>query len=354
MGRGRGETLEGATGLLDFDFDDIDRFGFTDAFSDLTDLDEARANPQRLIRLLNAPLSQAAVDPVYNFVVAGGLRGIVENFLSLKQSRADWEKLIRTAKELLFYADLDWQKDLESPLLKNRYYALRQTIRTLEKAANAQLEIPLQQVKLDRNPEARSHDGERMIVKKMKEEQKKAEEAIKRDENYEILLDSLEPQIAAALREARRKSQTGETYAHRYEAKWADIAYNAHRYTNFFPEQIEMIKRHMGFLADQEMARADREALLENAPPLEEGKYQFEGVYHYAKPKRNDFNGDLVSKMVVQLDNGNRIWGTMPKKFEEEGELEKGCRVRMTATVKRSDNDPHFGFFSRPTKPEKL
>jgi hypothetical protein len=55
-------------------------------------------------------------------------------------------------------------------------------------------------------------------------------------------------------------------------------------------------------------------------------------------------------KMLVVTDTGWKVWGTMPAALD----VDRGARVRFTATVKPSDDDPHFGFFSRPTKAQVL
>jgi hypothetical protein len=62
---------------------------------------------------------------------------------------------------------------------------------------------------------------------------------------------------------------------------------------------------------------------------------------------RETFNGSAL-KMVVRADEGWKVWGTVPASVRDS--LQEGDVVRFTATVKPSDNDPKFGFFSRPTK----
>ena len=86
-----------------------------------------------------------------------------------------------------------------------------------------------------------------------------------------------------------------------------------------------------------------------------------------------------TNKMLVQLDNGNRVYGSVPKSINEKlfgpipGQYKYGgpfhtvdeerlarmkqtiaCgrRVRFLAMVDPSNDDPHFGFFSRPSRAE--
>ncbi len=69
------------------------------------------------------------------------------------------------------------------------------------------------------------------------------------------------------------------------------------------------------------------------------------------------------SKMTVEMDGRQRVYGTVPAAILDaltggvisggdapRDEQLKGRRVRFTATVEVSDNDPAFGFYSRPSK----
>ena len=59
--------------------------------------------------------------------------------------------------------------------------------------------------------------------------------------------------------------------------------------------------------------------------------------------------------MLVEFDDGNRVWGTVPKAlFTGETSGPEGRRVVFTAKVERSGDDEHFGFFSRPSKAQFL
>jgi hypothetical protein len=52
-----------------------------------------------------------------------------------------------------------------------------------------------------------------------------------------------------------------------------------------------------------------------------------------------------VVKMLVQSDAGWKVWGTMPRSLDAQ----IGDRVTFKASITQSDDDPVFGFFSRPT-----
>jgi hypothetical protein len=47
-------------------------------------------------------------------------------------------------------------------------------------------------------------------------------------------------------------------------------------------------------------------------------------------------------KLLIRLDNGGKVYGS---RFAN---LEKGDRIRFTATFEQSKDDTKFGFYSRP------
>jgi len=77
-----------------------------------------------------------------------------------------------------------------------------------------------------------------------------------------------------------------------------------------------------------------------------EGRLEVEGVVLSVK-EREGYMGGVVLKMVVD-GGGFRVWGTVPADIEDD--IERGSRVRFTATLTRADDDPSFGFFKRPAK----
>jgi hypothetical protein len=83
-------------------------------------------------------------------------------------------------------------------------------------------------------------------------------------------------------------------------------------------------------------------------PDLEEGRYKLSGVVKSTKVAFTDWGSSL--KMLLELDNGNRVYGTVPSSIDE---VDPGDRISLTGTVKRSDDDNHFGFYSRPSKATK-
>jgi len=98
-------------------------------------------------------------------------------------------------------------------------------------------------------------------------------------------------------------------------------------------------------------AEAEREAKAaaepEAAPIPEEllsGRHRILGTVLSAHAKDTDYGTRYV--MTVLDDRGFKVWGTDP--FADG--IDRGERVVFWATIERSDTDPTFGFFKRPTK----
>lgn len=134
------------------------------------------------------------------------------------------------------------------------------------------------------------------------------------------------------------------------------IARKARQYGDLSTKQAELIERLVGELETAEVetakraaARAQEEA---DAKPVPVGKVVIEGEVLVVKAQANDFDpwGGSVLKMLVAGD-GWKVWGTVPRAIDG---VDKGARVRFTATVKAKDGEPSFGYYSRPSKAEVL
>jgi len=99
---------------------------------------------------------------------------------------------------------------------------------------------------------------------------------------------------------------------------------------------------------ERDKARAQEKPRETPATPLEEGRRTMTGVVKSVKWQEGDFGTQL--KMLVELLDGNRVWGTVPSAIipamDEQALV--GKSIVFTGTVKRSGKDEHFGYFSRP------
>jgi len=132
------------------------------------------------------------------------------------------------------------------------------------------------------------------------------------------------------------------------------------------PDQIaQRIERFLSFAAKLK----EREATLADVPGLTEGRQDLTGVIQSVKEQESDYGWTL--KMVVELEDGNRVWGTVPAAVEElanglvpqdtdhqdwddaRRQVLVGGQITFTATVVPSNDDIHFGFTKRPSFTKK-
>lgn len=123
-----------------------------------------------------------------------------------------------------------------------------------------------------------------------------------------------------------------------------DVAFKFRRYGSLSEAQVAAVIKSAARDAEFAARRAAEAEALAAAPELAEGRYELTGKVLSTKWQDNDFGGSL--KMLVQLPEGNKVWGTVPSAINPS----KGDTVTFTAKVERSRDDAHFGFFSRPTK----
>jgi hypothetical protein len=148
-----------------------------------------------------------------------------------------------------------------------------------------------------------------------------------------------------------------QTWGERNGKGWAisvldDIARKARQYGDLSDAQAALVGRLVDELAGAEAETAKRDAAAAeeaaNAKPVPTGRIVVEGEVLTVKFQDNDFGGSL--KMLV-AGAGWKVWGTVPAAIDG---VERGDRVRLTATVTASDDDENFGFYSRPSKAEVL
>jgi hypothetical protein len=101
---------------------------------------------------------------------------------------------------------------------------------------------------------------------------------------------------------------------------------------------------------------AIREAAIAAGLRAPEGKHTVKGVIKSVKWVDSDFGGAF--KTLVELENGTRVYGTLPSDQHENSahingawvtnKAEVGDKVEITATFEVSQKDTLFGFYKRP------
>lgn len=144
----------------------------------------------------------------------------------------------------------------------------------------------------------------------------------------------------------------------------ADIARKTRRTAYASERQIELVTKLLGevdAIADEvpaRLAKIQAEAAEKAAAPAwTPGRQEITGVVLSSKWVESDYGYGTSGtvKITVKLDNGQRVYGSLPRDLWGDGQREeKGRRITLTATVKPSPDDPAFGWYSRPTKAKWL
>ena len=135
-----------------------------------------------------------------------------------------------------------------------------------------------------------------------------------------------------------------------------DLVAKLNQYGSWSDRQVECflasVERDHTF-ARQRAERATQEAARRaTAQPAPQGRVTVEGQVVGVKEHQMEGYGYRVDevtvfKMTVLLDNGSKVWLTLPSGFSSQ-EV-RGRRIRVTATFTRSNTDPTFAFGKRPS-----
>ena len=80
--------------------------------------------------------------------------------------------------------------------------------------------------------------------------------------------------------------------------------------------------------------------------PVVEGRVLVKGEVLTIKTQEGFYG--VQTKMLVKCEAGFKLWGSCPSSIIDQ--VERGSVVEFNASVKPSDDDKSFGFFSRPSK----
>lgn len=125
---------------------------------------------------------------------------------------------------------------------------------------------------------------------------------------------------------------------------YADLLAKLGRYGELSLNQAAAVERNMA----RDIEARDRklaEATIERGP-VPTGRIEITGKVLTTKWVEGFAYNQSTLKMLVELDNGSKVWGTVPSRISD---LERGDTVSFTATVEASNDDASFGFFKRPT-----
>lgn len=113
-------------------------------------------------------------------------------------------------------------------------------------------------------------------------------------------------------------------------------------------KQIAAAERALARVAEREAKKAEEAEAMTNVPAMTEGRRLISGTIISKKWKDSPFGygSSGAWKIVIRDAEGYRYYGTLPGAASE---LDRDSHIQIVASIKPSDDDPHFGFFSRPT-----
>jgi hypothetical protein len=185
-------------------------------------------------------------------------------------------------------------------------------------------------------------DHEMNLLKRQAANERQQEEWNKTVEDRRADWETNHPDEAAFVRDY--KGEFGQDFINR-------IRWGIDKYGSPLDNQIESIKKFIAGRQAFEDRKLEEAKQLEDAPLLADGRQTIEGIIVSEKYTETVYGRQ--HKMLVKMDDGNKVFGTMPDSIEHavydtERETAVGMRIKFDAKVEPKED--HFGFYSRPTK----
>jgi hypothetical protein len=127
-----------------------------------------------------------------------------------------------------------------------------------------------------------------------------------------------------------------------------DIERKLWQYGDLSDKQVELVFKIAREQVERLLAQQVRNEKIAALPELEEGRRVLKGLVISTKAQESIYGTQY--KMLVELEDGNRVYGTIPAAIDGVWDSRNQYNVEFTAAVERSRDDEHFGFFKRPTK----
>jgi hypothetical protein len=128
----------------------------------------------------------------------------------------------------------------------------------------------------------------------------------------------------------------------------ADLANKFEQNATLSEKQIALVAKLFVQVDQQKVRQAERDAqnaeLLAKGVKCPEGRVNIDGMILSVKSYESDYGFQM--KMLVQDESGFKVWSSVPGYRD----VASGMRIRFSASVTPSQDDPLFGFAKRPTK----
>ena len=126
---------------------------------------------------------------------------------------------------------------------------------------------------------------------------------------------------------------------------------------------VKALAKAKEYQAEFEVREAQKKVLLASGVQAPEGKSKVVGKVAKIKWQESVYGGSL--KMIVESDEGWKVWVTVPSTLQSKeslidgefvyvGGVGEGDLIEFTATFERSEKDQLFAFGKRPTKAKIL
>jgi hypothetical protein len=182
-------------------------------------------------------------------------------------------------------------------------------------------------------------DDKRIAKNARSKDRRNAREKAAREAATADFLEALTPEDRAGL-----QTIFDLPYEDRHEIA-NDIVRKLKQYGSISQAQVDLALKVQAELAEAIVAKADEPEL----PELVEGRREITGLVISTKAKESQFGTQF--KMLVEEDDGNRVYGTIPSSIDGVvWDTRRTVRVTFTAEVTVSGDDDHFGWYRRPTK----
>lgn len=182
-------------------------------------------------------------------------------------------------------------------------------------------------------------DDKRLARNARAAETRRARKDNERKDKRAEFMDELDPEVAARIAEINELDVDDRHYIA------SDILWKLSQYGSISQGQIDLLLK----VQEEFEAEAAEKANAPELPELIEGRRELTGVVISTKTKESQFGTQF--KMLVELDDGNRVYGTIPRSIDDQvWDTSHTQRVTFTAEVTVSGDDEHFGWYRRPTK----
>lgn len=292
--------------------------------------------------------------------------------MAMARTSSTYDEILDAAMQRVYAADEAWYNDIENDALRAEYAREKEFYRALEQKAFDEgfgwecgrcggsgiytgTRYPgtcFNCMGTGVHPRQTPHKFYASPKVRHQREEKAREKRAAEDAALDSALRALPAEVEQALRNAHSEYMrlngyydpaTGEELS-RDDSFYLNLYQKLDKWGSLSEKQIAAVQRGV----DRKKQRAAEAEALKQVAPLPEGRLEIYGEVLTLRGQETQYG--YVTKMLVKMDDGNKVWGTRPSKLQ----VEVGDRVRFAATVERSQDDEHFGFYKRPTNAQKV